>query len=97
VCFREEPQAPANRVALRRILCSQLVGREDEMAVLLAAMAGAREGRGEAVLILGEAGVGKSRLAREIESLARMDGSRILRGRAVAAPQSAHFIRGRSG
>ena len=41
---------------------SPLVGRQEELGLLLRAWEGAREGRGQVVLIQGEAGVGKSRL-----------------------------------
>ena len=41
---------------------SPLVGRQEELGLLLRAWEGAREGRGQVVLLQGEAGVGKSRL-----------------------------------
>jgi DNA-binding NtrC family response regulator len=40
-----------------------LVGRDEEIALLLRRWARARDGEGHAVLVAGEAGVGKSRLS----------------------------------
>lgn len=48
--------------ARRQAGSSLLVGRQEELGLLLRAWEGAREGRGQVVLIQGEAGVGKSRL-----------------------------------
>lgn len=50
-----------------------LVGREEEVGRLSAALAKARSGVGQVVTIVGEAGVGKSRLVGEIRRLA-LDG-----------------------
>ncbi len=49
------------------------VGRQRELGTLLAALRGAREGRGGAWLVAGESGVGKSRLLEEIRAGALVD------------------------
>ena len=55
------------------------VGREAEMAVLTERLVAARAGRGSATLILGEAGIGKSRLSAELGRFAELQGARVLR------------------
>ena len=57
------------------------VGRDDEMATLLGALRDAEEARGSIVLLSGEPGIGKSRLADEVAARARADGIQVLRGR----------------
>ena len=42
-----------------------LVGRDDQLAALDGVLAGARDGRGRVVLVAGEPGIGKTRLAEE--------------------------------
>src|SRR5215475_5083252 len=50
-----------------------LVGRQEEMGLLLRAWEGACHGRGQVVLIQGEAGVGKSRLLESLREAAGKD------------------------
>jgi DNA-binding CsgD family transcriptional regulator/tetratricopeptide (TPR) repeat protein len=58
-----------------------LIGREEEMARLLAASERAAAGQSAAtVFVLGEAGVGKSRLVAEFLAIARQRGGRTLSG-----------------
>jgi DNA-binding SARP family transcriptional activator len=57
------------------------VGREDELAELLAGLDDAYAGRGRLFLLVGEPGIGKSRLADELIAHARARGARILVGR----------------
>lgn len=62
-----------------------LVGRKAERELLAAAVRAARDGRGSSVFVLGEPGIGKSRLVEEAASVAADTGSRVLRGRAASA------------
>ncbi len=60
-----------------------LVGRDAEWALLTDRLDTARAGGGSAVLVLGEAGIGKSRLLAELAERARAAGDLVLVGRAV--------------
>lgn len=53
---------------------ASLVGREQELAAVQTHLAGAREGRGRLVLVTGDAGIGKTRLADEVASIAADEG-----------------------
>src|SRR5215469_12525338 len=59
--------------ATRTGSATPLVGRQEEMGLLLRAWDGARHGRGQVVLIQGEAGVGKSRLVQSLRETAGKD------------------------
>ena len=69
---------------MRQVLCPVLVGRDEEASHLQAALAAAEAGHGGTVLLTGEAGIGKSRLVREIARTAGSRGFTVLTGRAVA-------------
>jgi AAA ATPase domain/Bacterial transcriptional activator domain len=60
---------------------SAFVGRERELAELLTSLDDAFAGRGRLVLLSGEPGIGKSRLADELIAQARARGAQILVGR----------------
>ncbi|KJK50391.1 hypothetical protein UK23_10925 [Lentzea aerocolonigenes] len=62
-----------------------LVGRSAETSALRAAVARAEQRRGGAAFLVGEPGIGKSRLASEIAGHASRRGFRVLRGRASRA------------
>ncbi|MHB8464435.1 MAG: AAA family ATPase [Acidimicrobiales bacterium] len=67
-----------------RTLRAPLVGRDEEMGLLRHSLATATSRkRASVVLLLGEAGVGKSRLADELIALARSEGAYVLEGRCV--------------
>jgi predicted ATPase len=59
------------------------VGRAEELQLLERALAAAAEGRGSTVLIAGEAGIGKTRLASELGERARGVGATVLSGRCI--------------
>jgi predicted ATPase len=61
------PSVVASRFeALRGSMLSELVGRDDEIDLLLRRWALAKSGDGQVVLISGEPGIGKSRIAAEL-------------------------------
>ena len=55
------------------------VGRESEMEALTAKLEAAKTGRGSAVLLTGEAGIGKSRLSEELARFAALQGAQLQR------------------
>jgi DNA-binding SARP family transcriptional activator len=59
------------------------LGRDREIALLLAHLDEAAAGRGRVVLLAGEAGIGKTRLLGELDALAEARGARVLSGRCV--------------
>ena len=67
----------------RRAICPVLVGRDDERAALRSVLLAATQGRGTTVVLLGEAGVGKTRLAREAVTAAAELSMTTLVGRSV--------------
>ena len=66
------------------IQCRELVGRHAEFGALTASLDKACQS-GEMLFLVGEAGVGKSRLARELAGLASSRGFTVVVGRAVQA------------
>ena len=62
-----------------------IVGRDREQAELATALTSTRAGYGRAVLLLGEAGMGKSMLADWLVSQAEQAGMRVARGACSAA------------
>jgi class 3 adenylate cyclase/tetratricopeptide (TPR) repeat protein len=69
-----------------------LVERDDERAALRRAVDEALAGRGHLVLVAGEAGVGKSRLASEVAAEADARGMRVLTGHCVDSDGAAPYL-----
>ena len=71
---------------------AELVGRGSQWATLRALMASHREGVGGIVSIVGEAGLGKSRLLAEAQTLALADGVRGVQGTCVSYGKSISYL-----
>ena len=72
---------------MAQVLCPIVIGRNAELEAVDAALTAAMAGHGGCVVITGEPGIGKSRLALETAGRAAGRGMRVVTGRAV--PQSA--------
>jgi hypothetical protein len=85
------PSGPADRRALEalspldRLAGGVFVGRERELGELRAGLDDALSGRGRVMMLVGEAGIGKSRIADEFATYARVRGAQVLWGRCYAA------------
>src|SRR5260221_556134 len=64
-------------VMVERALCPVLVGRAEELSILEDALLAANRGQGSVVALAGDAGLGKTRLATQLEHRARADRSRV--------------------
>ena len=73
--------AGRRRSAVGRHAAPQLIGRDAERAQLLQSFHQAKSGRGSLILLLGDAGIGKTRLAEEALAAARQLGCQTLVGR----------------
>ena len=61
------------------MLCPVLIGRDGELRILDDAVDAARSGQGGCAVVLGEPGIGKSRLTREAAARAAPPGPRCSR------------------
>ena len=68
-----------------------LIGRDSELATLRNAMTEAEWGHGRVAAVIGEAGVGKTRLLSEVAAEASARGSRVLFGRSYESAQILPF------
>ena len=69
--------------------CPLLIGRDAELQTVRSAMEAARRGRGTTLAVVGEPGIGKSRLVNEVSVLG--PGTPVLVGRAVGDGQPVAF------
>jgi DNA-binding CsgD family transcriptional regulator len=67
-----------------RLATPDVVGRDAELAYLRTALTAVRHGRGAAVFVVGEPGLGKTRLVREAVRIAETSAQVVLRGRSVS-------------
>src|SRR6185295_5961845 len=70
------------------VVCPTLVGRDSQVAAVRRVLTRAKEGNGTVALIVGEAGVGKSRLLRVMTEEARSAGFFVLQGACFEAERS---------
>jgi DNA-binding CsgD family transcriptional regulator len=70
------------------VVCPTLVGRDAHLASMRRVLGNARKGAGRVALIVGEAGVGKSRLLRAMIDEARTTGFFVLQGACFEAERS---------
>ena len=73
--------APAADGDLQGIAWGQFVGRKKEMEQLTGALESALSGQGSLVMLVGEPGIGKTRLADEFSVYASLRGAQVLTGR----------------
>jgi class 3 adenylate cyclase len=74
-------------------LSSPLVGRTEEMERLKHLLNRLQEGQGGLISVIGEAGVGKSRLVNELQTVCTMDGqAEWAEGRALSYGESASYL-----
>jgi len=76
---------PPLRGATGLVVCPELVQREKPLAGLLDQLGAAAQGQSRFVALTGEAGVGKSRLVRELARIAHDDGFYVFGGRSHAS------------
>ena len=76
-----ESQLPHNPTPGLSPFRGTFVGRQQELAGLKAALEESLAGRGRLVMLVGEPGIGKARLAQELASLAEQRGAQVLWGR----------------
>lgn len=80
--LRHDP-ALAPPAAVRAAAASPCVGRDEELATLLAHVADAAAGRGRVAFLSGEPGIGKTRLLAELAVAAARRGTHVLSGRCL--------------
>ena len=84
--------APPMAVTPAQGATDPFVGRRSELQLLHGALGGALAGRGRVVVLSGEAGIGKTRLAQEVATLALRRGMLAVWGRCLEEPGAPPFL-----
>ena len=79
-------------MALARVLCEVLVGRESEISLLEDALLATLRGDGGVVIVGGEAGMGKTRLVNDLVTRARRRGCVVMSGACSEAELSLPYL-----
>src|SRR5467141_4386281 len=79
-------------MALARVLCPTLIGRESELSALEDALLAALRGDGGVVIVGGEAGMGKTRLVADLVDRARRRGCVVVSGACSEAELSLPYL-----
>lgn len=92
-CFGSPSRSGSGRQTgyVAQALCPVVVGREDELRALERAVDDVAQARGGAVALTGPAGVGKSRLVREVFGRATRVGLPVMTGRAVSTSSATSY------
>jgi hypothetical protein len=77
---------------MERMLCPVTVGRDVEQARLAEILRSTRQGAGRVVVLAGDAGLGKTRLAGDLAEVARRGGVPVLWGSSSEAPVSLPYL-----
>src|SRR5262249_18495815 len=89
--IRARPRRARFHAAAARGL-TEFVGRENELEALIQALARAAAGRGQVIAIVGEAGVGKSRLVWEVTHSHRVHGWLVLHAGSVSYGKATSYL-----
>jgi class 3 adenylate cyclase/tetratricopeptide (TPR) repeat protein len=79
------------RLGLERMIYSEMVGRENELDKLELQVMKARNGEGSVVNVIGEAGIGKSRLVAELKKQELMKKVNLFEGSAISIGRNLRF------
>lgn len=76
---------------MTQVVCPSIVGRDGEWSTLVQYLDDSAAGRGGLVAVVGEVGIGKTRLTRDLADRARSGGTKVLLGRAVETGAATPF------
>ncbi len=85
------PATNLSNSRVTQVVCPSIVGRDSEWAELVQCLDESAVGRGGLVAVVGEVGIGKTRLARDLADHARSAGMWVLVGRAVETGAATPF------